>query len=413
MKIFKFVLPIFFLLILFRPALAQEKNIYFFYGDGCPHCSNEEVFLEELKNDFPEIRIKSYEVWNNLDNARFLESVSRKLNLDISGVPVLIVGDKHFVGFHSAETTGKEIEESVRDYMERDCLDLVASMLDEGKGSECNHGCDKGDQECLHNCGCSVDHIQEEKALDKINIPLLGEIEIKDFSLLGLTAIIAFLDGFNPCAMWVLLFLISMLLGMKDRKKMWILGSTFIVTSGAVYFLFLSAWLSLFLFLGLVFWIRIIIALIALGSGAYHLKEYFTNKEAACKVTSGQKRQLIFEKIKNIIKTNKFWLAILGIILLAAAVNMVELVCSAGLPAIYTRVLTMSNLSIWQYYAYLLLYIVIFMIDDMFIFFIAMTTLRIKGISAKYSRFANLIGGIIMLIIGLLLIFKPGWLMFG
>jgi len=202
-------------------------------------------------------------------------------------------------------------------------------------------------------------------------------------------------------------------LGMKDRKKMWILGSTFIVTSGAVYFLFLSAWLNFFLFLGLVFWIRIIIALVALVSGVYHLKEYFTNKEVACKVTSGQKRQLIFEKIKNIIKTNKFWLAILGIILLAAAVNLVELVCSVGLPAIYTNVLSMSNLSPWQYYAYLLLYIVIFMIDDMFVFFIAMTTLKIKGISTKYSRFANLIGGIIMLIIGLLLIIKPGWLMFG
>ena len=194
---------------------------------------------------------------------------------------------------------------------------------------------------------------------------------------------------------------------------MWILGSTFIVTSGAVYFLFLSAWLNFFLFLGLVFWIRIIIALVALVSGVYHLKEYFTNKEVACKVTSGQKRQLIFEKIKNIIKTNKFWLAILGIILLAAAVNLVELVCSVGLPAIYTNVLSMSNLSPWQYYAYLLLYIVIFMIDDMFVFFIAMTTLKIKGISTKYSRFANLIGGIIMLIIGLLLIIKPGWLMFG
>jgi len=198
MKIFKFVLPIFFLLILFRPALAQEKNIYFFYGDGCPHCANEEVFLEELKNDFPEIEIKFYEVWNNLDNVRFLESVSRKLNLDIPGVPILIVGDKHFVGFHSAETTGKEIEEAVRDYIERDCLDLVASMLDGEKGGECDHGCDKGDLECLHDCGCSVDHIQEEKALDKINIPILGEIEIKDFSLFGLTSIIAFLDGFNP-----------------------------------------------------------------------------------------------------------------------------------------------------------------------------------------------------------------------
>lgn len=411
-KIFKFILPIFFLFLFFSPARAEGKNIYFFYGDGCPHCNREEEFLEELKEDFPEISIQAYEVWNHVDNARFLATVGRKLNLDISGIPVLIVGDDCFVGFHSKETTGGEIRKAVENYLERDCLDRVASTLDGEKKSDCEHGCESEDEECLHDCGCSAD-AWENETLEKINIPLLGEIKIKDFSLISLTAIIAFLDGFNPCAMWVLLFLISLLLGMKDRKRMWILGSVFIITSGLVYFIFLSAWLNLFLFLRFIFWIRIIVALVALGSGVYHIKEYFINKAGECKVTSGKKRQLIFTKIKNIIKTNKFWLAILGIIILAIAVNLVELICSAGLPAIYTKVLSMSNLPLWQYYAYLTLYIIIFMADDMFIFFMAMTTLQIKGISTKYSRWVNLIGGIIMLIVGLLLIIKPGWLMFG
>ena len=92
---------------------------------------------------------------------------------------------------------------------------------------------------------------------------------------------------------------------------------------------------------------------------------------------------------------------------------MVELVCSAGLPAIYTQILSLSNLPTWQYYFYLGLYILIFMLDDLFVFFTAMFTLKAVGVESKYARYSHLIGGVLMLVIGLLLLFKPEWLMFG
>ena len=110
---------------------------------------------------------------------------------------------------------------------------------------------------------------------------------------------------------------------------------------------------------------------------------------------------------------DNFLIALVGIVLLAAAVNLVELVCSAGLPAVYTQVLILSGLPAWQYYVYLLLYIIFFMLDDLFVFFIAMSTLKMAFISAKYTRYSNAIGGILMLIIGILLIFRPDWLFFG
>jgi len=246
---------------------------------------------------------------------------------------------------------------------------------------------------------------------ETIRMPLVGEIKIKDFSLPLLTIIIGAIDGFNPCAMWVLLFLISLLLGIQDKTKMWALGTAFILASGAVYFLFLSAWLNLFLFLGFVFWMRIIIALVALGSGGYHLYDYYKNR--GCVVENSEKRRMVFDRIRRIIGEKKFWVALIGIVILAFAVNLVELVCSAGLPAVYTQVLTLSKLPVWQYYGYLLLYIFVFMLDDLLVFIIAMTTLQMKAVSSRYTRYSALIGGIIMLIVGILLIFKPGWLMFG
>ncbi len=247
---------------------------------------------------------------------------------------------------------------------------------------------------------------------ETIVFPLIGELVIKELSLPTLTFVIALLDGFNPCAMWVLLFLISLLLGMENRLKMIILGTVFILTSGLVYFLFLSAWLNLFLFLGFVFWIRVVIGAFAVGVGFYYLRDFYLHK-TGCKVVGGEKRKKIFGRLREIVQSKYFLLAVVGIILLAFAVNLVELVCSAGLPAIYTQVLALTPMPRWQYYLYLVFYVVIFMIDDIAVFLIAMTTLHAVGVESKYARFAHLIGGLGMLIIGVLMLFKPELLMFG
>lgn len=193
---------------------------------------------------------------------------------------------------------------------------------------------------------------------------------------------------------------------------MWLLGITFIAVSALVYFLFLAAWLNLFLFLGFIVWVRLVVGLVALGAGGYFLKDYMVNKTAQCPVM-GNRRQKAMEKIRNIVKKKQLLLSLLGIVILAFAVNLVELICSAGLPAIYTKILSLSNLPTWQYYLYLLFYILIFMLDDLFIFFTAMITLRVVGLQSKYSRFSHLVGGFLMFVIGLLLLFKPEWLMFG
>jgi hypothetical protein len=151
---------------------------------------------------------------------------------------------------------------------------------------------------------------------------------------------------------------------------------------------------------------------VALGGGGYSIREWWVNRSGACKVTGAPQRQKIFQKLKLITTKQSIWFALGGIILLAFAVNLVELICSAGLPAIYTQVLTLQTLSTWQYYLYLLLYILVFLFDDILIFVTAMITLELTGLSTKYARYSHLFGGIIMIIIGLLLLFKPEWLSF-
>ncbi|MFA6992476.1 MAG: hypothetical protein WC269_04340 [Candidatus Gracilibacteria bacterium] len=371
-------------------------NLYFFWGDGCPHCAKEEIFLKELEGKYPEISIERYEIYKHPENIDLLKKVAAALNVKAGGIPFTVIGDKEFIGF-SEEATPKELENRVKECLENICPNTTGQIIKNASSSNDD----------------SSEKPSDTGKVSTINIPVLGEIDPLTFSLPVLTIVIGILDGFNPCAMWTLLFLISMLLGMKNKRRMWTLGSAFIIASAFVYFLFMAAWLNLILFLGFIIWIRIGIGAVALLGGGYSLKEYFTNKDAVCKVGNNEERKKTFEKIKTIIHEHSYLLALGGIILLAFAVNLVELICSAGFPAVYTQVLTLNDLPKWQYYSYPLLYIFFFMIDDLFVFFIAMITLKVAGATTKYTRASRLIGGILMVAIGLLLIFKPEILMFG
>ncbi len=404
-------------------AETLPVNAYVFYGDGCPHCGAERYYLShELTEKYPNVNIREYEIYNNQDNILLLQEVAKKLDVIVDGVPFLIIGDQTFVGFADG-ISSSQIENRVRTCSVDACPDSVASIVGVANPTLERIKEPTGTPEIVA-IGTKTDaerasdasndrEIGSAEELTTIELPLLGKIDAMDFSLPMLTIVMGALDGFNPCAMWTLLFLISLLLGIENRKRMWLLGSAFIVASASVYFLFMSAWLNLILFLGFVIWVRILIGSVALIGGGYSIKEFIFNKESGCKIAGAEERQKTFEKLKRIVQQNSLWLSLGGIILLAFAVNLVELICSAGLPAIYTQVLALNDLMPWQRYLYILLYIFFFMLDDLFVFFVAMITLQMTGITTKYTRISRLVGGLIMLAIGLMLIFKPGWLMFG
>ena len=247
-----------------------------------------------------------------------------------------------------------------------------------------------------------------------VDTGLFGVVSLKDVSLPIFTIILGAVDGFNPCAMWILIFLITMMFSMHDRFKMWILGLTFILTSGFVYLCFMLSWLSLASFLSSVVLIRFLIACFAVLFGMVNIYRYFKslNSDVGCDVTDKKKRVKIMERIKKIVNEKSFLLSILGIMLLAFSVNLIELLCSLGIPVMFTNVLAMNELSTLEYVIYIGLYLIFFLIDDILIFVIAMKTLKIKGISNKYTKYSHLIGGIIMLLLGILMVIKPEWLMF-
>lgn len=396
-KVKMFIVSVLFLILFIPFGINAEENeirLYLFHSSSCPHCKAEIEFLESIKDDYPSLKVIEYEVSGNAMNYNFYNKVMKKTGINATGVPFTLIGTDYYVGFDEDTGTNKEIKKSIEKFLKGDYVDVVAKIKNDEDISDIKY---------------NVDSSSEKE------IPILGKIDSKSVSLPILSIVMGALDGFNPCAMWVLLFLITMLFNMKDKKKMWILGLTFLGTSALVYLLIMLAWLKVAVSFTTVKWIRVLIALVALCGGIVNLNSYrksIQNKTDGCEVVDDKKRKKTFKKIKDIVNEKKFILSLIGVITLAVSVNFIELACSAGLPLIFTQVLALNNLSTLEYSIYMVIYILFFLLDDIVVFVIAMLTLNVKGISSKYGKYSHLVAGIIMVLIAVLMLFKPEWLMF-
>ncbi len=364
-------------LIAYNPSAQQEAKegamqVDFFFHPSCPHCQEQKVFNEELKAEFPEAAFVYHDVTDPRENELFRQ-FAKKYGVPRLAVPATFFGGYHFIGFDSAETSGKQIEASLKAYFE-------------GKESEKKE--------------------VSAKSNETVSIPFLGNIDPQNYSIPALAVILGIVDGFNPCAMWVLVYLISLILSVNDRKKIWLLVGTFVLASGILYFLFMAAWLNVFLLLGYIRILTIAIGLGALYFGVTGIKEYMAGG-AVCKSDSSQGKTM--GRIEKIVKSPVTIATLLGIIALAFIVNSIEFACSSALPAIFTYVLSISNLPAVQYYMYILLYDFFFMLDDLIIFSLAAFAIN-SAIGAKYVKYCKLIGGIILVVLGFVLAFAPGLL---
>ena len=429
-KILKFLIVFAILLLLPVSAKADEKviNIHLFYGNGCPHCAAEEEFLSDYLKDRTDVKLYKYEVWYDSHNQELLSKVQKEMGTtNKNGVPFTVIGKKTIVGYADG-VTDEQIKDAINYYLNNDYRDYAGEITGKVKKTEVKEDTTKDESKTEDKKENKIEKAddttstqkEKDKALDEVNKtlkthPILKKINAKNVSLPIIAILLGLVDGFNPCAMWILIFLITMLFNMKDRKKMWILGLTFILTSGIVYLMFMLAWLNLATFISKIAFIRLLIAVIALVVGLINVYKYIDSlkkKDEGCDVVDKKDRKKIMEKIISITHEKKFIIALLGIMVLAASVNIIELMCSIGIPLLFTQILAMNNLSTFSYMIYMFIYIFFFLIDDIVIFVISMVTLKVTGLSTKYTKYSHLVGGIIMLIIGLLLIIKPELLMF-
>jgi thiol-disulfide isomerase/thioredoxin len=346
--------------------------VHFFWLEGCSACAKQKPFMDELKERYPEVHFIDHDYSREMELLR--EMLIERGEERAPFVPTTIFGNQVFMDWESEETTGREIETALQQCLAGECPEYPTTGREPDKG---------------------------------IDLPWFGRIVFAEHSLAALAVILGLVDGFNPCALWVLIYLISLVATLRDKKKIWLIVGSFVLASGVIYFLLMTAWLNLFLFIGFVRPVTVIIGLVALGGGILQTRDFIKSKgEVVCEVTSEESRAKTMGKMERIVSSPITIATILGIIALAFAVNSIEFVCSAAIPMVFTQVLALADLSTVQYYGYILLYVFFFILDNLIIFgsaAIAMTS----SLGVKYAKYARPVGATILIVLGLLLLFAP------
>ncbi len=390
---------------LVAPVNAQEKtNIFVFGREDCGFCEEEKSFLENLSEERDDFSFIYLDIDEIEIKQKFIK-ITEIYELP-KATPITLVGNSIIQGFNSAEITGKQIVSILDEQKGKTSFELEKYL--EGIGtttSQIDATCDDKD---------AVKCVIEVAPSSEIKVPVIGVINYKDFSLFSMATILGFVDGFNPCAMWVLLTFLLVLWQIGNKKKMFQVAGLFIVAETIMYWLILNVWFNAWDFVGLDKIITPTVGLLAIGGGIYFLRRYYKNrKKLTCDVTSADYQHKTEEKIKDLIRRPMTLLTAVGIIGVAFSVNIIEFACSVGIPQAFTKVLELNNLSFISEQFYILLYTLSYMIDDFVIFGLALYGFdKFYTVGQKYSNLSSLVGGILMLILGTLLLFDPSILVF-
>ena len=375
---------------------VHGADVVAFVRDGCPHCAAFEEYALEHSID-----VQYYEI-SQIDSQKFFSDLQQRAPALNQGVPTIVINGSVSQGYDDDEHGEAIVARLQRCQSSSDgCLPLQDFLNSDATVEVMASG-----ESCDENCDADLDKYT-------LDLWFIGKTDLTLMSLPALSILLGFLDGFNPCAMWVLITLLTLLINTHDMKKVWIIGGTFLFISGAVYYLFIAAWLNVFLMIGYNFWVQKIIGIVAIGGGGFYLFEAFGKNPNQCIVTNLGARQRTIAKMKSIMQITQWPALIIGVSILAVSVNMIELVCTAGLPAVFTQILAFNEITNLARYSYIGLFILMYMIDDMVIFGIAIYTLHATGMTTKYRKFTLIFGGLLMYGLGILLIFAPHLLTFG
>lgn len=383
-----------------QPLISDSKTIvYFFWGKGCPHCEEERAFLDRLKSEQPLVEIRAYEVWYNRENAALMAGMLKAWGSRSAAVPVTFVGKRMFAGFNSR--TKNEIEGEIKRCRLATCIDPAAALE-----KPVSWQSDPGSR--TFKALSAAASAGENKEIP-VNLPLLGDVNIGNSPLPLLTVIIAAMDSFNPCAFFVLLTLLGMLVHARSRSRMLLVGGIFVFFSGAIYFLFMAAWLNLFLLMGHLAAVTTVAGCVALLIAAINIKDFFFRQGISLTIADSAKPKL-FERMRRLLRADSLASLLAGATLLAVVANIYELLCTAGFPMVFTRILTLSSLSTAACYLYLLLYNIVYVLPLFIIVLGFSLTLGKRKLSEREGRLLKLMSGVMMLGLGLILLIKPALL---
>lgn len=351
-------------------------HLYFFWSLNCPHCLQARPFIEAIPASRPWVRLHSLELTRHPEHIRHYVALAGQLGHSAQAVPALLFCGRMWTGWDSDDRSGQ----------------ALVSALDACRDAA--------------RTGSAID-VARSLPAPEITLPLLGEIKADTLSLPVLTVLIAGLDAFNPCAFFVLLFLLSLMVHQNNRARMLTIGGVFVLCSGAMYFAFMAAWLNLFQLLGNLAWVTRAAGLIALAVGLINVKDFFRFRHGLTLSIPESRKPGLYRRARAILAAGTLPAMLAATLFLAIAANFYELLCTAGFPMVYTRLLTLQVLGPTQHYLYLALYNLVYVIPLAVIVGVFAFTMGTRRLSEREGRLLKLMSGLMMLQLGGLLVLAP------
>ncbi len=350
-------------------------DLWFFWSARCPHCLDARPEVLNLAQTHPWIRVHDLELTRHPEHVERYVMMARALGQEAQSVPAFIYCGRMEVGWDSAATSGQALLTALRD--------------------------------CRQAPGPAVVGAAPTESTTTIDLPGFGQIDAASISLPALTVLIAGMDAFNPCAFFVLLFLLSLLVHQQDRRRMLIIGGVFVLFSGLMYFAFMAAWLGLFRMMGSLPWVTATAGLVALAIGLINVKDYFAFKRGVSLSIPEARKSDIFQRGRRILNAGSLPAMLAATVVLAVAANFYELLCTAGFPMVYTRLLTLHAPDPAQHYLYLALYNVIYVLPLLLIVLAFVRGMGARKLTEREGRLLKLLSGLMMLGLGILLLAAP------
>ena len=387
---------------------AKKVKIEYFGRKDCKNCANLEKFLKELSTKRDDFEYVEHKIDESKEEKAFFDETASKLKL-VKGTPIIYIDGHIIQGFNTADTTGKEIESLINSGKIKDKILTLKEYVESGQaGNVSSNG-----------AVCTGDTVCEVPGLTKgaenqvlVNIPIINKtVDLTNYSLFTMSLILGTIDGFNPCAMWVLVLFLTALIAVGNKVKMFRVAGLFILAEAVMYFFILNAWIYAWDFVGLDKWVTPLVGIVGIIGGIFFIRNYLKKGDTLeCEVTDFEQRAKISKKIKDIANKPFTLLTALAIIGLALSVNVIEFACSVGIPQTYTKILQINEVPFWTRQFYTFIYIIGYMIDDIIVFGFALMSVNKLQLTTKYSKWVNLFGGILMIILGLIMLIKPSLL---
>jgi cytochrome c biogenesis protein CcdA/glutaredoxin len=340
-----------------------------FHGETCPHCQAERAWLEELQSREPALVVEEYEVYFDEENRALLEETAAEMGFTVSGVPITIVGDEVFVGFSEAT---------------QDAIELAVLAAIDGTAPA---GPPTG---------------------ETLTLPLIGEVDVASTSLLVSTLVIGFVDGVNPCSLWVLSVLLAIVLHSGSRGRVLTVGGVFLFVTAGMYALYVTGLYSALDTIGQLGWIRLAVAAVAIVFGAIHLKDFFAFQQGVSLSIPDSRKPRIYQRMRAVSAADASLPAVIaGTVVLAIGVSLLETPCTAGLPLLWTNLLAQQGVepaqAAWLFAAYM----TVFLLDELIVFALAVFTLRAAKVQEHHGRLLKLVSGSVMVTLAVTMLLVP------